>query len=171
MLLKSTSFIVAMFALVVLLFAPFAAKADTYNRVCTASRFRLDGVNATSISVNAYKTYTTSTGVTQCWGTMNVMSNTLYANPALLSETYFTVSIGGLSYKHAEVTSKTFNYTDFATKVVSPAHLVITLTQFGPFGQAGFQIISDKDGSILTQTAPAGIYSEVPFLHGGVSIQ
>ena len=167
---KTLSLVTVVIAIFMLLLFQNEGRADTYNRATSNGHFKLDGVNGTAVNVNAYKTYTTSTNTTQIWGTLSVISNTMYANTTVGDASFTWVMLGGVSYKHAVITSKSFQYTDYTTNTTYSAHLIIALTQYGPYGQAGFQIVRDSDGVVTTQTTVNGVYGEVPFISGGVGI-
>ena len=168
---KSLSSAVTLVALSLLLFLQLGSKADTLNRAATNGRFLLNGSNLTQFNVSAYKYHSDATGLTTLWGTLSVVGNSFAVSTSILSEDYYSVNIRGNYYKHAVVTSKPFNYYDAATATSYSAHMIVSLTQYGPSGHGGIQIISNSDGSVLLQSTVNGVgYSELPFTSGSVSI-
>ena len=173
MLRTSTVFIVSLFAIALLLLAPTVSKADWFNRVtCNNCRYHLNGsAAATSVTVLATTTFNSATNVLQAYGTVAVNSGTTVVSTTVVAQKYSTVTVGSATYKCAVVTSKVFYYADRVNNTGYPAHLVVTLTQCGKGGQAGYTVIRESDGAIVDQSATSGAYVEAPFDYGSILIQ
>lgn len=162
---------VSLLVLSFLLFLQPGSQADTYYRAATNGRYYYDGIHLTQFNVSVYKTYSDATGITSVWGSLSVIASNFAVSTTVQSEDFSNLYILGLYYKHAVVTSNTFNFTDPVTQQRVPAHMVIELTQFGPTGQGGIKIIRNSDNAILLKSSPDGLlYGELPFLSGSVTI-
>ncbi len=146
-----TSFVL-LIALVLSLFAPRTARAQTYQQIMSGGRYTL-ATGLTGINVDVLRG-----------------SNKAVANSNVLSATTSWVVMFGMKVQHAVLISKPMTYINLTNYSVTPAHVVVTLTQIGAYGQGGFQIVSNLSGAVLAQTTINGVYAELPFTSGYVSI-
>jgi hypothetical protein len=139
------------------------SKADSFHRAAASGRYHLNSPYATAFNVNATSSFFSSTGLTTTSGTVSITSNVIVIYAGVSKLTTDTVSIGGVTYKHATVTSKSFSFQG------QPAHAVVETIQATTYGMVGFQIVADS-GAILTASWPAGFYQVLPLEYGGVTI-
>ncbi len=107
----------------------------------SGGRYNL-GNGFVGINVDVLKATYPAQGLTTVQGTVNVVSNTAVANSNVSSAYSSTLLIYGMWVQHSVLVGKAMTYIDLTHYTVTAAHVVVTLTQTGTYGQGGYQIIN-----------------------------
>jgi hypothetical protein len=162
---NTRSFVTSLVAASLALSLQIAVKADTFHRAALSGRYHLGSSSyATAFNVNAYSTTYSATGATVPGGSIQITSNVLFVNAGVASVTSDTTTIAGVVFKHATVVSKSFSYQG------APSHVIVEMTPYTAYGEAGFQIVRESDGAIVAASWPNGFYQQLPLEYGGMTI-
>jgi hypothetical protein len=161
---NTRSLVSSVIALCVMLSLQAAVRADTFHRVAVNGTYHITPGSTAATGINVSATSSpTSTG-TLYGGTITLTGPGLSFHTGVTGLTVDSMTVNGVAYKHAKVTSTTISYLGQA------AHIGIETAAYTSLGEGGYQVVRNSDGVVLTASWPNGFYQMFPFQLGGVSI-